>query len=166
MKIDAAKPAQIRFVAEWMRERDYAEISAINFADSREELADALTYIYSGSPDTICASWQGTPVAIGGFYQIRPRTCAMGMFATDLFPRIGLGLTRFLVRQMMPRLIHAGIHRFECQSLAGYHDVHDWLRTLGLEQEGPEMRNYGKNGETFVTFARVVQDADDRSTGA
>ena len=158
MRIDQARPDQIRFVAEWMRDRDYAEISALHFVDDRQELAETLTAIYRSTPDTICASWRGTPVAVGGFYQIRPRTCAMGMFATELFPRIGLGLTRFLVREMMPRLIEAGIHRFECHSLAGYDDVHNWLRTLGLEQEGPEMRNYGKNGESFVTFAKVVDE--------
>lgn len=156
MRIDHARKDQIRFVAEWMRERDYAEISALHFTDSREELVETLTYTYGATPDTICASWRGTPVAVGGFYQIRPGTCAMGMFATDLFPRIGLGLTRFLVKQMMPRLIEAGVHRFECMSLAGYHDVHSWLRTLGLEQEGPEMRNYGKNGEPFVKFAKTI----------
>lgn len=163
MRIDNATPAQVRFVAEWMRERDYAEISALHFADNREELVEVIVNTYGATPDTICATWQGTPVAVGGFYQVRPRTCAMGMFATDLFPRIGLGLTRFLVKQMMPRLVEAGIHRFECNSLAGYDSVHNWLRTLGLEQEGPEMRNYGKNGESFVTFAMVV---DDRPSGA
>lgn len=149
-----------------MRERDFAEVSALHFTDSREELVETLVHVYGSSPDTLCATWRGTPAAIGGFYQVRPRTCAMGMFATDMFPRVGLALTRFLIRQMMPRLVEAGIHRFECQSLAGYTDVHAWLRTLGLEQEGPELRNFGKGGESFVQFSMVVQDADVRALGA
>jgi hypothetical protein len=156
MRIDQARPEQVRFVSEWMRERDYAEMSALHFVDSREELASLLTLLYGKAPDTLCASWRGTPVAVGGFYQIRPGTCAMGMWATDLFPRVGLGLTRFLVRTMMPSLERAGIHRFECMSLVGYDEVHAWLRTLGLEQEGPERRNYGKNGESYLMFSKVV----------
>jgi hypothetical protein len=156
MRIDQARPDQVRFVSEWMRARDYAEISALYSADTREELVDTLTAIYGKADDTLCASWRGTPVAVGGFYQIRPGTCAMGMWATDLFPRVGLGLTRFLVKTMMPALERAGVHRFECASLEGYDEVHAWLRTLGLEQEGPPRRNYGKNGESFVMFAKVI----------
>ncbi len=165
MRIDNARPDQVRFVSEWMRERDYSEMSALHFVDDRAELVETLTLLYGKSPDTLCASWRGTPVAVGGFYQIRPGTCAMGMWATDLFPRVGLGLTRFLVKTLMPALERSGVHRFECVSLAGYDEVHAWLRTLGLEQEGPERRNYGKNGESYVTFAKVVDHADNGATG-
>ncbi len=156
MKIDQATPEQVRFVSEWMRERDYAEISAVHFVDDRPELVELLTFLYGKSPDTLCASWRGTPVAVGGFYQMRPGTCAMGMWATDMFPRVGLGLTRFLVKTMMPSLVRAGVHRFECASLDGYNEVHAWLRTLGLEQEGPPRRNYGKNGESYIFFSKVI----------
>jgi hypothetical protein len=159
MRIDTARPDQVRFVAEWMRERDYAEISALHFTDDRAELVEVLTNVYGRTPETICATWRGTPVAVGGFYQSRPRVASMGMFATDMFPRVGLGLTRFLVKQMMPRLVEAGIHRFECHSLADHDEVHEWLRVLGLSQEGPEMANFGKNGESFVTFSLVVDHA-------
>lgn len=155
MRIDKARPDQVRFVAEWMRARDYAEISALHWTEDRQDLVETLTMLYGKSDETMCASWQGTPVAIGGFYQIRPGTCSMGMFATDLFPRVGLGLTRFLVRQMMPRLEDVGVHRFEAVSMAGYDDIHAWLRTLGLEREAT-LRAYGKNREDYVMFAKVV----------
>ena len=43
MRIDQATTEQVQFVSEWMRERDYAEISSLQFTENREQLAVLLT---------------------------------------------------------------------------------------------------------------------------
>lgn len=156
LKIDPAAPAQIHDVALGMRPRDFAEISALNFADTRPELAEILVARYKNNEDVLCGSWRGFPIVIGGFLQTRPNVLSMMMFATSEFPKIGYGITRFLKNTLMPRYEQAGIRRFEAISLDGYAEVHDWLRVLGLEAETGPLRNFGKNGESFVYFSKVV----------
>jgi hypothetical protein len=156
MKIEPATEAEIHAVALAMRERDFEEISAVSFADTREELAASFAAQLKNRKDILCASWDGEPVCVGGFIEIRPRTISLALFATDDFPKIALGLTRFIRNQMIPRLVEAGVHRIEALSLAGYDGVHAWLRTVGLVQETGPLLNFGKNGETFLQFAKVI----------
>lgn len=156
MRIEPATAEQIHDVALEMRSRDFDEIGAVNEADTREDMAALLVQKLGNRDDILCASWRGEPVCIGGFILVRPRTIALMLYATDQFPRIGLPLTRFIVKQMMPRLEAAGVHRFEAQSLAGYDQVHAWLRTLGLDPETGPLLNYGRRGEAFVQFSKVL----------
>lgn len=157
MRIEPAAQQDIYYVALNMRDRDYAEINAVSFTNSREELASHFATQLRGRPDILCAWWGDKPVCVGGFIENRPRTISLALFATDDFPKIGLGLTRFIRKQMFPRLEKAGVHRIEALSLAGYDSVHAWLRTLGLEQEGGPMKNYGRGGEEFIQFAKVIE---------
>ena len=156
MKIERATRDEILHVARNMRQRDFDEIVALNFADTREGLAEALANKFADRDDILCASDRGVPICVGGFLECRPRTIMLLMFATDNFPYIGLGLTRFIRKQMFPRLIDAGVHRIEAISLAGYDEVHAWLRTLGLQPETGPLLNFGKNGEQFVQFSKVI----------
>ena len=162
-RIDLATVDDIYQVAVNMRERDYAEISALHYAVNRETLAQTLARGYGDNPDVLCASYEGRPIAIGGCLTFRPNVASLLMFSTDEFPRVGLTVARFIRRQMFPRLEQAGIHRFEAVTLAGYTEIHDWMRTLGLEAETGPLRNFGKNGEAFIYYAKVV---DVRSSGA
>lgn len=157
MKIEPATAAEIYDVAVDMRERDYAEISALHFADSREDLAQALARHYMNNPNVLCASQDDEPICIGGFLPLRPNVISLMMFATASLPKIGVGLTRFIKHQMFPRLEAAGVRRIEAVSLTGYDEVHDWLRLLGLEAETAPLRNFGKNGEAFIYFSKVSQ---------
>ena len=156
MRIEPASIDQIRDVALRMRARDFDEFRALNFADTREALAEALAARYAARDDILCASRDGEDICVGGFLEHRPRVVSLMLYATDSFPRIGYGLTRFILREMFPRLAAAGIHRIEAISLADYSAVHEWLRTLGLGAETPPLRNFGKNGESFVQFAKVA----------
>ena len=164
MKIEPARPEDIYEVAVAMRGRDYEEISCLYPTESRRDLAMALVARYGGRPDILCGFWHNQPVCIGGFIEVRPRVISMMLFATADFPKIGLGITRFTTRQMMPRLEAAGVHRFEAVSLDGYTEVHAWLGVLGLRQETAPLRNFGKNGESFILFSKVI-DATDRPAG-
>ena len=156
MRIEPARPEDIYEVAVAMRARDYEEVSCLYPFDTRVDLAMALVQRYGNRPDILCAFWRDVPVCIGGFVEVRPRVISMMLFATDDFPRIGLGITRFTRRQMLPRLEAAGVHRFEAASLASYSEVHAWLHLLGLRPETQPLRNFGKNGESFVLFSKVI----------
>ena len=164
MKIEPARPEDIYEVAVSMRGRDFDEFTAVNPADSRKDLAHLLVRKYGGNPNVLCAWWLGQPVCVGAFLEVRPRVISLMMFATDSFPRVGLGLTRFIKKQMFPRLIDAGVHRIEAFSLDGHAEVHAWLGVLGLRQETPPLRNFGKNGESFILFSKVI-NATDRPAG-
>lgn len=163
MRIEPPNADDVHTVALNMRARDFIEFRAVNEADTRDDMATLLTYKYANRSDVLCAFWNDLPVCIGGFIMVRPKTVGLMLYATDEFPNIGLPLTRFIVKRMFPSLIRAGVHRFEAQSLAGYTQVHDWLETLGLEKEIDAMHNYGRNKETFVQYAKVIND---RSIGS
>jgi hypothetical protein len=162
MTIERATRQQIYEVTLGMRPRDYEEISALNFAADRQQLAEVMADRHMHNEDVLCCSWRGHPVCVGGFLLTRPNVISLMMFATSDFPKVGLGLTRFIKRQMFPRLERAGVHRIEALSLDGYDEIHAWLRVLGLEAETEPLRNFGKNGEAFRYFAKVN---DVRPTG-
>lgn len=154
MRIETATGADVRTVALAMRERDFTEFSAVNAADTREGLAEALTAHYGGGREDVLAVFdRDEPVAIAATIEWRPRSISLLFFATDAFPKVALGFTRFVVRELFPRYKAAGIHRIEAISLAGYSETHRWLETLGLRQETGPMMCIGKRGEAFVQFA-------------
>ncbi|MGF7008104.1 hypothetical protein [Aminobacter sp. BE322] len=155
MRIDPASRDDVRTVALAMRGRDFAEFSAVSFADTREQLADALAERYGDRHDVMCGFHKGSPACIGGTILARPNVATLLFFATDEFPRIGLPTTRFIKKQLFPRLVDAGVHRIEAVSMEGHVETHAWLRTLGLEPETGPMHGYGRRGEAFIQFAWV-----------
>ncbi len=146
-----------------MRERDFVEFSTVSFFRDRNELAADLAARYGGRPDVMCGSSDGEPVCIGGTLEVRPGVVTLLFFATDAFPRIGLGITRFIKKNLMPRLEQAGIHRFEAVSHADYRETHAWLAAIGLRPETEPMRGYGRDRSAYIQFSKVC---DARPAGA
>lgn len=159
MRISDPTREAVHFVALKMRERDFAEFSAVSYASTREELADVMAERYGQFEGCVIGHAGDNPVCVGATVMARPNVVSLLFFATDQFPEIALPATRFIKRELFARLKKAGVHRIEAVSMAGHNDAHAWLQTLGLEQETGEMRGYGKNGETFLQFA-WVSDAD------
>lgn len=155
MKIEHATPIDICFVARQMRERDFAEFSALSAVTTREELVNVLVARLANHKHTLCASTEAGPVAIGAAIEARPKVLSLLFFATDEFPVIADQLTRFIKQRLFPPLVAAGIHRIETVSLDGYTQARRWLGVLGLEPETRPLLNYGKNGEAFVQFSWV-----------
>lgn len=153
MRIDPASVDDVRFAALNMRDRDYEEFSAVSPARDRTELAELLATRYGDRPDVMCGRDDGTAICIGGTIEARPNVITLLFFATDEFPKIALPITRFIRKNLFPKLIAAGAHRIEAVSMAGYDQTHAWLRTIGLEQETGLMHGYGKAGEAFVQFS-------------
>lgn len=166
MRIDAPLRADVRHVAENMRQKDIVEFRAISRAESTDELAEALVERYGDRGDTICARLDdGTPVAVGAMIESRFNVVTLLFFATDDFPQIAMALTKFIVQRLFPRYRNAGVHRIECVSHVGYTEAHRWIETLGLEKEA-EMPGYGRNGETYFQFAWVDDRVRQTGNGA
>jgi len=153
MRISEATHDAVYDVALNMRERDFAEFSAVSFANTRDELAVTLADRFGASPEVHVGYHKDRPVCVGGSILARPNVITLLFFATDEFPRIALPATRYIKKQLFPRLVAAGIHRIEAVSMDGHVETHAWLNTLGLEAETGPMPGYGKGGEAFVQFA-------------
>lgn len=153
--IEKATAEQIYDVALNMRVRDFDEFIATSQFDTREELASDLARRYGGRDDVLCVSVDDEPICIGGAIQTWPGVFTLLLFATPEFRRIGLETTRFITRELFPGVEAAGGHRIQAVSLDGYSEVHAWLTALGLQREGT-LHRFGKNGEDYAQFARLI----------
>src|SRR3546814_8852990 len=73
-----------------------------------------------------------------------PGVWSMFMFATNEISNIGLGLTKFVARRMIPGLLDQGAHRLEARSMDGHVDAQSWLETFGAAREATL---YGRSEE-------------------
>lgn len=155
VEIGVAFPDDVEAVAQNMRHRDFVEFSALSPADGRTDLANILVERYGRGAEVMVARWDGRPIAIGGLFCYRPNVASILFLATDNFPRVALSVTRFISKELFPRYEEIGVHRFEAISMLEHDEAHRWLATLGLKKEAVFF-DYGKNRETFVQFAKVV----------
>jgi hypothetical protein len=162
MRIDTPGFGDFHHVASRMRDSDFREFSALHPVDTKADLATRLSDIYGWREDLIGAYLDDRPVAVGAAIEATPNVLTLLFLATDDFPLVAFGLTRFIVQRLFPPLKAAGVHRIQCVSIDGYDAAHRWIETLGLAREGA-IPKLGKAGETFHQFAWV---ADAGSTGA
>lgn len=154
--IAPALDEDVRFVAANMRAKDVSEFLALTHAPDRRALEESLLDRYGGHPLMVVAKADDVPVAVGGGVELRPNVATLVMFATDRFPDVALGLTRFVARNLFVRYRGAGVHRIEAVSMDGHIAAHRWIRTLGLHREAV-LPGYGRGGETFHQFAWVAE---------
>ena len=138
-----------------MRQKDYEEIVALSFCESRKELADQLSRSWAGHKTTIvCGTKEHGAIAAFTYIPMRKGVWSLGLFATNNFQKIHLSLTKLIINSIIPILDKAKAHRVEAQSIDGYEAVHNWLKFLGLNEESV-LKSYGRNGEDFINFAWV-----------
>lgn len=143
---DLNEPA-LAYVARHMRAADRDEIFATRWGDDPNDLVQAA--LRGGS-----FAWVASldrPIAALGAIPMWNGVWSVWMFATDDFRRIRFGLTRFVVRDMIPALRAGGAHRAECRSLATHTEAHRWLEMLGATREAT-LRGYGRAGEDFELY--------------
>ncbi len=158
MKVVPVNEANIRYIAERMRDRDLAEFSALSYYSTREEAARCLVENYADYPGLDCVTLDdGSPVGAGGVIWTRPNVASMLFFATDDFDKIVVSLTRHSERNIFTPA-RALAHRIECFSLADYTQMQQWVKLFGLRPEAT-LRNYGKNGEDFIVYAWLKDQA-------
>jgi hypothetical protein len=155
MFLRQAEPQEVFYVAENMRERDFWEISALRYADDRKQVAYDLADKLANF-QTVYVLGVDKPIVCLSYLPVRPGVWSLGMFATDEIKKVGLFLTKRIIRDIIPTLDRANAHRVEAYSIDGYEEIHNWLRFLGLKEECT-LKKYGKNGEDFKVFSYVRQ---------
>jgi hypothetical protein len=136
------------YIAKKMRAEDREEIYATRWNNDPEELSASAMII----PDmSWIAAHNGEPVAAFGAIPIHPRVWSVWMFSTDKWPKVALGVTRFIKKTMIPSLKATGALRAECKSHFRHSVAHKWLEMLGATKEST-LENYGKNGEDFYLY--------------
>ena len=142
------------------RERDFQELSSVAWVDGRERVAKDITSRYmifrqlhpeKTSLQAACDR-SGKAFAIFGWVRLRPSTASLVLFATPDFTHFRKGFLRASKAMWRTVLADNDILRVDCQTLEGYQEIHSWLELLGLRREAT-MPKFGKQGETFVTFA-------------
>lgn len=139
----------VLYVARNMRERDHEEIynlrwDANPFTIVNDVMANP-NFSWVGGHD-------GRPVAVFGGMPHHPGVWSMYCFATDDFPKVALGITRFMKRIVVPKMFgEMGIHRLQCDSHEKHVQAHRWLRLFGARQEGVKWK-YGRDGANYFTF--------------
>ena len=142
-------------VALYIRDSDRIEIDACM---ARYDAADIANRVVALSRfGCVVTRDDGTPVAVVSAAEIHPGAYQVGMFATDDWPQVAFGLTRWGLRVMKPAMLAAGGHRAECRSIADHHTAHRWLESLGFTREAV-LPDCGKGRETFFQYAWRLSD--------
>lgn len=158
MLLKIAEPTydDVREVAFGMRDVDFVEFSGVHFADTRAEMADTLAKGFGEHPGVMVGHDEEGPVCVGGTLEMRPNVVTLLFFANDRFAGIALPITRFIVRNLFPRIVERGVHRIEAVSLSTNFPGHAWLNVLGLSQETSPLVGFGKGGEAYMQFSWVA----------
>jgi hypothetical protein len=154
-----ATEAHVRAVALRMRDRDLAEFSAMSWTNDRAGAAERLGLAYGDMTGVQCALLDGKPVAIGGLIWTRPGVVSLLFYATDDFPSVVVALTRHIAAEMT--VAKAVANRIECFSMSTYTEMQQWVELFGLRPEAT-LRRYGKNGEDFIVYAWLHDEAGNR----
>lgn len=144
------RPETAYAVALEMRDADAREIGAtVPHGVTRAGFAEACA---ACAPLAwgVCAA-DGKAVACIGVQRLWPGVWQAWMFATDRFDEIGIRLTRFARRSIMPAVKAAGAHRVQAYSIEGHETAHRWLERLGAVHEAT-LRGYGSQGEDFRLY--------------
>ena len=149
MRVSALRPNAVRHVIEHMREWDRREIFATKFFDREEE--QLLEAVMAAGPVSWVAYSELEPVAVFGCAPMWPGVWSMWFFATDSLHKIGLGVTKLIIRYIVPMLWEGGAHRLQCHSMEGHVEAQRWLETIGASRE-TTLRAFGRDGQDFHVY--------------
>lgn len=144
-------------VALYIRESDRMEIDACMARYDAADLANRVTALSRFG--AVAATDEGVPAAVVSAAEIHPGAYQVGMFATDDWPMVARGVTRWGLRVLKPAMLAAGGHRAECRSIADHHTAHRWLASLGFVREAA-LPDCGKRRETFYQYAWRLSDVE------
>jgi hypothetical protein len=135
-----------------MRERDREEIYNLRWDDNPFTI---LNDVMARKNFAWVAWLDERPAAVFGGAPLHPGVWSMFCFATDDFPRLALGLSRFAIKTVVPTLFgEMGAHRLQCDSHEKHVSAHKWLKLLGAEREAIKA-GYGRDGANYFSF--VIQ---------
>jgi hypothetical protein len=135
-----------------LRVQDIAEIKAVRgkfvtgvIADEIMRAAFKVWFVYQ-------APFHATPAAAFGLYKMTPTCAGVFAFGTNDWPLVVKGMTRRILRDIMPKALEWGFHRAECRALASRQDVRRWLEGLGWRAEAV-LSEFGTRREDFILYA-------------
>lgn len=149
MKLVDPTLLDILYVVHHMRDWDQREVFAARFDDDPDRFAVDL---WNNVGELCWVAGQERAIAVIGAKELFPGAWSALMIATDEFPKIGLPLTRFVRRRMIPAIQARGARWGDCRSIEGHQVAHQWLEALGAKKEDKPLSRYGKNGEDFYRF--------------
>lgn len=141
--------AGVAAVAARMREWDRREIFATRFGDDEEAFVDD---VMASGPLAWVAGLGDEPIAAFGCRELWPGMWSMWFFATDSLTKIGLSMTKLIVRVIVPSIKSFGARRMECRSMEGHDDAQRWLKVIGANREST-LKGYGREGQDFHVYA-------------
>lgn len=155
MRIDPISYAAAYHVSANMREIDREEIFAARWNTDVDELAgDCMAC----APMAWAAHADGEPVAVFGARPQHPGVWTVWLFATENWPKVAFGVTRFMKKAMFPAIVETGAHRIYCASLDKHVDAHRWLeKAFGARKEAV-IPGFGRRRENFFTFAWTAEN--------
>lgn len=140
-----------------MRERDKEEIYNLRFDDNPFVIMNDVM----GRRDFAWVAWlDGKPAAVFGGAPLHPGVWSMFAFATDEFPRLALGLTRFAKKTVIPMLLgEMGAHRLQCETHEKHASAHHWLKLLGAGCESVK-KGYGRDGADYFVYTIIKKSTN------
>ena len=130
-----------------MREWDRREIFATRTGEDNIQLLEDVLNL----PGPAWMASKGGPIALFGCAPLWPGVWSMWFFATDNLHQIGIGVTRVIIKAIVPMLWEGGAHRLECRSMEGHTQAQDWLEVIGARRECTLAR-FGREGEDFHVY--------------
>lgn len=133
-----------------LRAHDRREILAQRWNDDLGALADYVM-VLACNPLWQVFHVEGEPVGMIGATLIRPGVVMLCGFGTTRWRQVIRPLTRYVLDEMMPKVLDSGVHRAEAYVMAENKMNLKWIMSLGGEIEG-YLRGYGRDGEDFVVL--------------
>jgi hypothetical protein len=134
-----------------LRSQDILELNAVRGAFDpyklERELMGANAQIWLAFP-----TGSSKPAAAFGFHRMTLTCGGVFAFGTDDWPLVVKGMTRRILRDIMPMAPKWGFHRAECRALASRQDVRRWLLGLGWRAEAV-LSEFGTRREDFILYA-------------
>lgn len=156
MILTAPEHAPLLHICQHMRAIDREEIFGLRNHDNPFLIVNDVM----ARPEFSWVAWHdGWPVAVIGGVEVWPGRWRMHCFGTDDFHRIGLPLTRFIKRTMLPAMWRLDARRLEADSLWSHTDAHRWMEACGMTLESVK-RSFGRNGDDYFCYVIVANVAD------
>lgn len=142
-----------------MRAQDRREIFAMRPHDSAIQLAwESYHYVLNNGRGRI--AWHNQrPAAFAAFTESWPGHWNAWMFGTDDFRAAAVPLMRWFRTEAREILSVCNGRRLEADSIADHYEGHKLIKALGGKPEST-MKNFGKNGETFIKFVWISGEND------
>jgi hypothetical protein len=135
-----------------LRPQDIAEIEAVRGKFVPSALASDLMCASFKLWFVYQAPFRATPVAVFGLHRMTPTCAGVFAFGSTLWPLVVKGMTRRILRDIIPMAPKWGLHRAECRALASRQDVRRWLLGLGWRAEAV-LSEFGTRREDFILYA-------------